>query len=843
MQQFSDLVLFPHCDMHMLLSGPIKLKPRVYVRTEPAPGQYLLTLVNNPMFEFFAPNNLVGQRRNGLPRIDLDGAITATKVGVYLFQVQVADKSIVGRLQVHSEMLNWWFGNDSITTALDPKIAHAQPSIYARFKANEGVDEVGDITGHGYVTLSSRDPGKVVVADEGRVRGLVETVDLMEATSIDGKLPGAPDKDKSLTVFVVDYAKPRAVDVVRRNDLSNVDDMQNVIFLPEGFHEADKQRFERTVDVVVDEMFNTRRHEPYGRLKARFNVFRSYAASIQTALTPGFRVTDNTMITGVTGLPIPFNGKIAGGDPPNTYTMDQLVKRVGLPIPGDTRDKQAFLNLWSSQSLDDFTPANVSDRLFLAWRAHSSTGILAARDTFFGFQLGRRWAERYSDTDGVEPPGADDPSDPKLKPFVKRVYSFYDTVATRFVTLDPRRHPPERYAGSSAENPHTSLMDYVRNLRHATTAIGNVWVPEDKFKRSRGLITVVAFDPFHGGTNINVQTIAAQTTGSDKSIRYEYTTDPDLDPAVMHRAIPGTSIIDFTQVADTVAHEFGHSFNLGDEYEEAGKTNDDPDAARAEDLASDNLARLGKIRANPTERLFDPRLVKWIDLPRIAHSARLVKASAADGSAIKVFIKPSSAAEWDMLKTAGVRANLLRFAPTSEGVQLPLTKGDPTTYAADLSIVHVDRGSGAVTLKGAGLPPPAAYPAFGTGSLLFVPVRHNNREVSIVRPEVLDLLYGEQKPLNAVDNNTVANTGPDTPRPIPGLPSRLRRRGLIGVYEGGGRYPGGNFRPAGVCKMRDQTAAGESGEFCHVCKWLIVNRVHPGWHAWLEQWHYPGGQP
>ncbi|WP_405655125.1 hypothetical protein [Streptomyces sp. NBC_00019] len=129
-----DLLLQPHCDLHLALSGP-SLTLQVFRREDdPAiPGRYRLTAIPRAdcTFEFMAPHNTPGHRFDDLPTVDASGKVVATHPGVYLFQMRRGDEYIVGRLQVHQQILAWWFGNDSITTAKHD-IAHAQPSIYAR---------------------------------------------------------------------------------------------------------------------------------------------------------------------------------------------------------------------------------------------------------------------------------------------------------------------------------------------------------------------------------------------------------------------------------------------------------------------------------------------------------------------------------------------------------------------------------------------------------------------------------------------------------------------------------------------------------------------------------------
>ncbi|ANN19114.1 hypothetical protein SD37_28150 [Amycolatopsis orientalis] len=825
----------------MALSGTGPLVLRVFVRTEPTPGKYQLTPASNPVFDFLAPHNPVGHRFKDVPKVASNGVVSATKVGVYLFQVRVGKQFLVGRLQVHTQLQNWWFGNDSITTALDVNVAHAQPSIYARFTPGEPVDEVGDITGHGYVQLVSQEPNKVAIGAEGRLRGLVATPDEPEAVTIDGTFPGLPGK--SVGAFVVDYDRPRDVREIRISDTSNVGEMQNILFLSEGFRQADLAEsgsYSAIVESVVKDMFKLRRHEPYGMLQQRFNVFSRGEGWLQNGVTTGFRVT-NRKTSQDQGFPIPYNGPIHPDDRNKPiYPMDEFVARVGLPIPGDKHDKRYFLQLWASQSLHDFKPEKVSDKLFDGWKEHHSKGILFARDTFFGFQIGRRWADRLFDASAqaVDPPASDDVSDPKLKPFIARVYGFYRTSATRALSLDPRRHPPELYAGPRQENPQTSFMRYVRGLRYETAAIGDVWVPSEVFKRSRGLIAVIVNDPLSGGTNINAKTVAVQTVDASQGVFYEDARSNE-DPGVMRRNLPPQISFVPGRVTDVVTHEFGHSFNLADEYEDAGSTNDAPDAGSAVEKSADNVTRLGVVRVGTT-RAIDAAKVKWTALPRIEKSARLVKASVDDaGRGIKVFIDPRRIRDWSGFKGTADRVYLRKIAPTALGVQLPLGTS-PAEYVPELSVVDVDPSNGGLTLKGATMPQPSQYAGFAAGSLLYVPMKRSGQALSVVREDVLAFLKTTKKPMNSDPNHVDANTGPDIPLPIGGVDPGFLPRGLLGVYEGADHWPGGNYRPAGECKMRDQSALGDSGQFCHVCKWLIVNRVDPAWHAWLEDRFYPG---
>src|SRR5712671_5845368 len=168
-----DIVLFPHCDMHVALHGTPQLKLRVMLRDLAADKMsYTLTepisIPANPAlaFDFLAPFNPVGpnpghDRLQQFINIANDGTVTPLSIGTNLVQIRVGFFYFIARIQVHDRIHGWWFGNTSITVPLDPVIFHSQPSIYALFSDDaSGTDLVGDITGHGFVPLTPNDPAR-----------------------------------------------------------------------------------------------------------------------------------------------------------------------------------------------------------------------------------------------------------------------------------------------------------------------------------------------------------------------------------------------------------------------------------------------------------------------------------------------------------------------------------------------------------------------------------------------------------------------------------------------------------------------------------------------------------
>jgi hypothetical protein len=848
----SDLVLFPHCDLHMVLpSAPVapELRLKVCHRTDPPAGSdvYAMTDVTSQCtFEFFAPNNTPGERFLHVPIVDsATGLVTATTAGVYLFQVSFGSGHyIVGRLQVHKEFVGWWFGIDSITAALDPDpnlLAHAQPSLYAKFKddAGPGTDAIGDITGHRYVTLNSSDTNKVVVSPEdGRLRGIAETETSMDVT---GTFPGVAGPPQPLHVRVVNYSKNRnALVPVRVSNVANASELHNILFIPEGFtvSDADRKLFDKIVEKAANDMFEKGRHQPFGLLEKSFNVFKAYLPSQDHAVTCGFRVTDTE--SGIPlGSPIPYDHHVEEGNP-NIYTMEELVAHVGLPKRGENRE---FPKTWNDQKLPDFESSKVNQKLIDAWKAHQSEGILHARDTVFGLYLGQRLADRRSRfATPVHPPAVGDvPGHADLQPFVARLYEFFRVARPpRTLTPDPRRHSPRVQAGN-IDNPGNSIMRFINGLRYSISPfqpIGTEWTPAANFKPSRGLVALITYDGLDGGTNFNNLTITALTLQSDLAVSFAYANT--TDKREMRRTPPPTLEPDFDGVTNTVAHEFGHSFNLDDEYE---TSRGDGTGADAGDSAGDNIASLGFLRIDASSRRLNMDKVKWFELQRMKVSSRLTKESEPVPGGIKVTVGRDSIGQWVDVKKKAQAVSIRNLQVSSNGRQLPLEHTE-SQFLPRLDIGEINEAAGTLVLTGPEMP--ANPPKFAKGSALYLPLKNESGELLVaVEKKVLERLNDDgpdglkHLPLNLDPENVIPNSVNDVPRKIVGFEPPCRPSTLVGVFEGGDEFAGAHYRPTGACKMRDSGGADEGGEYCFVCKWLIVNRVDPSFHTTLSEKFYP----
>jgi hypothetical protein len=846
----ADLVLFPHCDLHVALHGAPNLVVRVASRdldSDSGNLKYNLTDVTAQCtFDLFAPYNPVGSRLAQFVTITpSSGVVTPIAVGINFFQVRSGNDYIIGRIQVHDTIQDWWFGNASITTAKDANFAHAQPSIYALFSDDPSkTDLVGDITGHGYVPLTSSDTAFFTVNVDGRLQGVQEGT----GKTVSGTFLG---KTNTLPVTIVDYAKPRkTLEYVQIPDVNHLDTMHNMLFIGEAFRDRqdDRDKFDKIVTQVVDEMLTKPRHAPYNLLQGSFNIWKAYEPSAQHCVTCGFRVNDIAAGPLSVGRPIPYSGPVSSNT--NVYTPEQLVEIVGLPLRGESRSSTDLINLWNSQTLRRFDattkgwvnnldPTKVDDSLVSAWKGQTSVGILEARDTFFGLYLGGRPADRSSGRSStvVPPPVNDNASDANLAPFISRIYEWFNMIATRTVTPDPRRHPPELQAGNQ-ENLGNSILTYIGNLVSPfapTPNVGPQWVPDGTgktFKRSRGLVALITNDGLDGGTNFNALTVTANTLNQFTSLKFQYTGSGTQK--VMQRLPPDSIAAEVDDIINTVAHEFGHSFHLDDEYEEfvGDQPNDGGDY--------DNRCVLSEVNLDANfavDRNIDPSKVKWFELLRMDVSDALAQDSVEESGRLKLTIDPRFTGRWTEAKAQNKQANLRTIKIAANGRQLPL-EFDTAFYLAGLDIEEVDEGAGIIYLGGGELPP-SPFPVYPAGSLVFVPQRDSaSNLVYVVEQKVLGALNSTHLPLNKDTDTTKINKDADDPVDIANFKPPCKSYKLVGIYEGAGRWTGMIYRPAGLCKMRN---SGD-GEFCHVCKYLIVNRVNPGNHVLMDKMYYPAAK-
>lgn len=345
-------------------------------------------------------------------------------------------------------------------------------------------------------------------------------------------------------------------------------------------------------------------------------------------------------------------------------------------------------------------------------------------------------------------------------------------------------------------------------------------------------------------------------------------------PAAVTAAVTATRV---GEACDTLTHELGHSFVLGDEYEEAsGAASGDPDHL------FDNLSYLDHIHYTGTgsnANSIDPSKLRWAGLHRVERSEKILgvtwnhtnlNAITADlriaaanvgqwPAATPVFIRELRRNNWDI---AVGYAGITIYGTWISNI--PRSNEDPLVVLDTISITAVNAATGMLTISVPKAKFPAAWQSLSdgdfrtringmnlVGGLLYLPRQSSGNILKLIDDEVMQKMNTTHAPLTTNRSGAgvcgTASGAADTP---PANVINTTRRSLpahtfkiIGAYEGGDHNTCTVYRPAGFCRMRNSSGMPDGGvivnaasvsEFCYVCQYLIINRINPAKLVQLE---------
>ena len=841
------IALFPSCDLHLVTDSAFAQNQlqlqvlgfeagvhQIDYSNDPARGRGDVTA--SCSFDIFPP----AQKIITIDSAGLIRPLAPPVHGFNLIQVRFPDPLrgghhyIVARVQVHETIDGWWFGDDRVTMRQGEPL-QVQASVYALFdRAASPPGVVGDITGHGYVTLSEQPDATTFRLDDSVGIGRLDPLAPGDA-ELHGELLGC-DQDLPVTVVAdTDPVRPKLDPVMSHGA---PDDKLNILFLAEGWPADQERKFNRAVSCIADHLFEKPRHSPFKLLKESFNVWKAFEASPQEAITVA------TEISEAGHRPIPRRVRRGA----NFIGLRRLIEIVGLPSAADAGTSVADLrNAWkASQSagqLADYDDSEIHADVVERWKQQRSESLLQSRDTFFGIYRGARWGERRS----RRTTAAAVTEASSFQDFQRRVHTWYrPRRPPHFLTPDPRRHSPLRTRGRR-------ILRYIETLAvegNASQQLGPLWLPSaiaGSFQPNAGLVCLLNWEDLGGGTRLSDLEIVVADLNTAGSVATELT-EAVLAPGcrrLLYQRTPNVDM-DFDAAVDTVSHEFGHSFRLGDEYERFTGIGELADAD------DDNLAHVSEVQqalphppGQPTP--INPGLIPWGALHRMARSDALLANSTVVSGRMRIEIDPQRVRRWQKSFDEGELDVFVRnLRIRADGRQLPTPPED---------VIHVEirerPGDDGVILLG-GLDMPSPVPVFARGSVLFRPVVDDKGIAKqLIEKPVAEFIGANNAPLT--DNFDPAKFTPADPEKACELAAggRDQRSGIpdfeyprnhfevIGLYEGGGTYSCGIYRPTGACKMRSNGAEGNEGRFCYVCKYLIVNRVDPGQHEVLDECEYP----
>jgi hypothetical protein len=464
---------------------------------------------------------------------------------------------------------------------------------------------------------------------------------------------------------------------------------------------------------------------------------------------------------------------------------------------------------------------------------------MLTRDTIFGLMAGSRLSTPLVQTSRQVP----------TAPF----RDLFVPHSARTIQPDPRR------LGRFADNPRDGYISFI--TRYLAGA-GHVYGPNDR-------IVMLVNDRIHLGTSFFVLGLpldAAQPSprpmtalgirsNADFRVVGVAANTPllDRDPDPSHDA--GGKPFEANKTGSVIAHELGHTYGLGDEYENRREEhyNSSGTFETNENLHSDRSLRIDQARTlRDLATNVDVTKIKWNvhRIKKVSPSTRVVHNPGP--STLTLTVAPDQVRRWTPGERVFVRNRITtRIGPrrfTSIAAQIIRT--DPTNNTIDVSV------------------PLGTAPApLGQTPLLYLAQRRKDgTELSVIDPVVLAFIAANGpfiKPTQCLAASETDNH--DVPCPeIPGFKRPSVHAQGIGLYEGGADISCGIYRPTGRCKMRNQDSeeyvitdqnvqvwdvrtqrmrpkghwATVIIDFCWVCQYMLIDLLDPSQHEWLDKQYW-----
>jgi hypothetical protein len=678
------------------------------------------------------------------------------------------------------------------------------------------ITTIGDVDGADGVTWSSNVANVTVepVLGELTVTGPgTATITATLSASLGGSAPvGHVDV---VAAWNAQPAATRAARLLNGPGAARLDDVPNVLFVPEGFTAAERADFDALVSQLERQLRRSRLSAPYNLLANSINYWAVFIDSAERGVSVSNGVRPIAGPAGSTlGRELPFPRAPQPGAA--SFTLEELVFVVGLPVPDDVEldlDLAAKLAEWQTLYGAAAVPdASVTADIYLQWRELSEWRLVNERNTALGLATGSRPREQ----------GAQVPRSLSWHPF-----------------RTTRQH----------------LEPFLASITAGGNMIGRTWATDPVtgvVGKDRNLLFALA----GGARRCGAQPEGLVTTGLSEVkdvqlLAVAGTRAFDLDPNPLPRDAKG-AIQSTPEVHATVAHETAHAIGLQDEYPELGPT---LPADRIDGLATaGNIEPAVQLR-NAAGQLDGARL-RW-RWPRIRKAGVLDQPLFAEGGGIyRVVLKTNAqAAQFARNETVFLRQRpLLKPVAAPGGGVNPALISPPLQVDSDPALNEVKVRDPSGTLNAANFT--AVKP---NESILFSPVPASasaagEQFAELVAPVIRDWIASSHGPLNA-PRATPQQACTDDKRnvqPATNLPAGLPRgrpkfsAWIIGAYDGGARYSCDVFHPAGACLMRAlrvprevkiggrQVATPNPGilyRFCAVCRYFLVDQLDPTQHG------------
>jgi hypothetical protein len=757
------------------------------------------------------------------------------------------------RVHIHNSIKKLWLTPSSLTIHSGVKWDDGiSLTVLAEFNEDAESDEagtIGDITNWTSLRWDQHPRNAKIEVDRGGRLKATRSGEQVEITVEYGPRPvpehmASAAEVRSLPEWST-YA--RSIDVKgylgSGRSLKDIKQATNLLFLPEGFRNNEKEKgiFYKIVQGIERRLRDYRTVRPLSyELKDSINIWAAFVPSKAGAINVlSELVTYSKQGKRMKGDVI---SKLIPKRPANDatkWTLANLIYEVGLPVPKDdtpSMDLTKKVDHWNElfgtdsngnefkEALVQYPEAEGRPGVYDRWCRCATRVLLNENDTAFGLYQGAR-------------------------PTAKATYS-----SPKELGLNPCRMTSQH------------LEQFVENLNYKNDRIGSVWT---KGKYKDPVCFIVRTDTanaMHGGNVLNCSYVPLRTGG--KYRLKEVTNGFDLRTVSLPKfpkkeeVRPTRLMLHSTTL--TVVHEMGHALGLDDEYGDLDRPPTDRELEIAKKIKNaGNIQAEIKLRSGDPGTNLDPKKVreelKWL-WPRIKNAGVLDKGPEPSGgvfSTNKVF-------------TIRLKQGHGRFFKKNEIVFLrrrPLTEDSGHNPA--FLVVETNSTSDDLQVEvvlGTEYDPEIAAPnSYGEGSVLLTPVFPPGRLLDpldfypLVAPLISEHMATTKRPLDAPSDDPNILCCPEEmkkhyarkdymkPKSLPPsfftripkyVSKKLKKQPyyIVGLYSGGYSYYCGVLHPTGICLMNQDTKHHRGvHRFCHVCRYLIVDRIDPTKHWKIDK--------
>jgi hypothetical protein len=788
------------------------------------------------------------------------GQVSVSSVGKlrnFLIRAEATDPAASGkppfttliRVHIHQSIRAFWLTPSELTVRINAKPPRF--TVLAQFDD----ETVGNISYHRNSNAESdftwvSDPTNIIFFDsDGAILLSDDPADINKTVRITATLPPSLGGVKTASAQVRIKESWASLKISARRvsaslisgtiDPQKRSKMPNVLFLSEGFLAGEETKFSQVVRQIINAVHQQSVAYPFTILPGAFNYWEAFIASPQagvSVLNPLFTKTDAATDGFALGEPL------APASNASTWTINELIYQVGLPVPADaTSTLDDKVAQWSKLFVPSLQKQQVPQKVFDEWKSRSKYKYADELDTVFGIALGEtQRAETRSSPVGI--------------------------------SWHPLRTTREDINACLAQ-----ITDGDKTNQGTSPPIGQMW--SDKNSRSYGLVVILCAGGRDAGSRSRGDIeILAMTATDQPSVTLDKKIVDSHDAWVLKPVPVPAGYTPTPMVYMTLAHECSHAFGLRDEYGNGSQFPEEDPTKRAEVAGAPNV-QIRKELTDNAGNLVSGK-IRWL-WPRIAKAGVLLQPPLVQANRFLLTLEKKHALPFNNQELVRLRTGWLLPTPAKYALPQDTTKNpdeivnpqtsvwlkivDDSIKGADQLIVEVVP-NGPQQDNGQNLISPSES-VFQAGSILFFsvtgaaptepPEAQINKVYKLVAQSILNHLNGGC-PLNAFSNNptetcsktleqTRINLGKSRlsgyePQLASNLPTNLKNKNwspplssqIIGLYDGGNEYACGIYHPSGICLMRlfeQQTAALS---FCHVCAYVLVDLIDPTQHSTID---------